>query len=79
MTMKTINEAALSGRFTFVGTTLTVNRLGYDAMQLSGPGIYGPPKDPASAVAILREAVVAGVNHIDTSDFYGPQVTNQMR
>jgi aryl-alcohol dehydrogenase-like predicted oxidoreductase len=52
--------------------------MGYGAMQLSGPGIYGPPKDPDSAVAILREAVAAGVNHIDTSDFYGPHVTNQI-
>jgi aryl-alcohol dehydrogenase-like predicted oxidoreductase len=52
--------------------------MGYGAMQLSGPGIWGPPKDPEHAVAVLREAVAAGVNHIDTSDFYGPHVTNQI-
>jgi pyridoxine 4-dehydrogenase len=56
---------------------LTVNRLGYGAMQLAGPGVFGPPKDPAAAVAVLQTAVAAGVNHIDTSDFYGPHVTNQ--
>ncbi len=56
---------------------ITVHRMGYGAMQLSGPGIYGPPKDPETAVAVLREAVAAGVDHIDTSDFYGPHVTNQ--
>jgi pyridoxine 4-dehydrogenase len=55
-----------------------VNRLGYGAMQLSGPGVFGPPKDRAGAVALLREAVARGVNHIDTSDFYGPHVTNQI-
>jgi aryl-alcohol dehydrogenase-like predicted oxidoreductase len=55
-----------------------VNRLGYGAMQLSGPGVFGPPKDHANAVAVLREAVERGVNHIDTSDFYGPHVTNQI-
>jgi aryl-alcohol dehydrogenase-like predicted oxidoreductase len=54
----------------------TVKRLGYGAMQLAGPGVFGPPKDRAEAVAVLREAVVAGVNHIDTSDYYGPHVTN---
>lgn len=56
----------------------TVKRLGYGAMQLAGPGVFGPPKDPAAAVAVLRAAVAAGVNHIDTSDFYGPHVTNQL-
>ena len=66
------------GTFTFPGTTATVNRIGYGAMQLAGPGVFGPPKDPAAAVAILREAVSAGVNHIDTSDYYGPHVTNQL-
>jgi aryl-alcohol dehydrogenase-like predicted oxidoreductase len=55
-----------------------VNRIGYGAMQLAGPGVFGPPKDPDAAVAVLREAVAAGVNHIDTSDFYGPHVTNQI-
>ena len=56
----------------------TVNRMGYGAMQLSGPGIFGPPKDRDEAIAVLREAVASGVNHIDTSDFYGPHVTNQL-
>ena len=55
-----------------------VNRLGYGAMQLAGPGVYGPPKDHDGALAVLREAVASGVNHIDTSDFYGPHVTNQL-
>src|SRR6184192_4076276 len=55
-----------------------VNRMGYGAMQLAGPGVFGPPKDRDAAVAVLREAVTAGVNHIDTSDFYGPHVTNQI-
>jgi pyridoxine 4-dehydrogenase len=56
----------------------TVNRLGYGAMQLAGPGVFGPPKDRKAALAVLREAVASGVNHIDTSDFYGPHVTNQL-
>jgi len=56
----------------------TVKRLGYGAMQLAGPGVFGPPKDRAAALAVLREAVASGVNHIDTSDFYGPHVTNQI-
>jgi aryl-alcohol dehydrogenase-like predicted oxidoreductase len=73
-----MSEATLGGRFTFPGTALTVNRIGYGAMQLAGPGVWGPPKDPDAAVAVLREAVAAGVNHIDTSDFYGPHVTNQI-
>jgi aryl-alcohol dehydrogenase-like predicted oxidoreductase len=72
-----VNQAKLGGQFTFPGTATTVHRLGYGAMQLSGPGIYGPPKDPDAAIAILREAVASGVNHIDTSDFYGPHITNQ--
>jgi pyridoxine 4-dehydrogenase len=55
-----------------------VNRLGYGAMQLAGPGVFGPPKDEARAVQVLRAAIAAGVNHIDTSDFYGPHVTNQL-
>ena len=55
-----------------------VNRMGYGAMQLAGPGVFGPPKDHAAAVAVLREAVARGVNHIDTSDFYGPHVTNRL-
>jgi pyridoxine 4-dehydrogenase len=56
----------------------TVKRLGYGAMQLAGPGVFGPPKDPAGALAVLREAIASGVDHIDTSDFYGPHVTNQL-
>src|SRR6516162_9467899 len=55
-----------------------VNRLGYGAMQLAGPGVFGPPKDPDGAIQLLREAVASGVNHIDTSDYYGPYVTNQL-
>jgi aryl-alcohol dehydrogenase-like predicted oxidoreductase len=70
------SETKLGGQFTFPGTTLTVRRLGYGAMQLAGPGVYGPPKDFEAALAVLREAVAAGVNHIDTSDFYGPHITN---
>ena len=73
-----MSETKLGGRFTFPGTSLTVHRMGYGAMQLSGPGIWGPPKDPDEAVAVLREAIESGVDHIDTSDFYGPQVTNQI-
>ena len=72
-----MSEATLGGRFTFPGTSLTVERMGYGAMQLAGPGVYGPPRDLGAALAILREAVEAGVNHIDTSDFYGPHITNQ--
>jgi len=72
-----MNEATLGGRFTFPGTSLTVHRIGYGAMQLAGPGVFGPPKDPDGAIAVLREAVASGVNHIDTSDFYGPHITNQ--
>lgn len=56
----------------------TVNRIGYGAMQLAGPGVFGPPKDRDAALAVLCEAVACGVNHIDTSDFYGPHVTNQI-
>ena len=73
-----MSETMLGGRFTFPGTAVTVHRMGYGAMQLAGPGVWGPPKDPDGAVAVLREAVAAGVNHIDTSDFYGPHVTNQI-
>jgi len=70
------------GRFTFAGTSLTVNRIGYGAMQLAGQDgdkrVWGPPRDIPGAIAVLREAVASGVNHIDTSDFYGPHVTNQI-
>jgi len=63
---------------TFLLGDRTVNRMGYGAMQLAGPQVFGPPKDPAAAIAVLREALEAGVNHIDTADFYGPHVTNQL-
>ena len=65
-----------SGTFTL--GSRTVNRLGYGAMQLAGPGVFGPPKDHDGALAVLREAVGQGVNHIDTSDFYGPHITNRI-
>ncbi len=64
------------GTFTFPGTSTTVNRMGYGAMQLAGPHVFGPPRDRNAAIAVLREAVESGVNHIDTSDFYGPHITN---
>ena len=73
-----MSKAKLGGRFTFPGTSLTVHRLGYGAMQLAGPGVWGPPRSVEGAVAVLREAVASGVNHIDTSDYYGPHVTNQL-
>jgi pyridoxine 4-dehydrogenase len=65
-----------SGTFSLGGRT--VRRLGYGAMQLAGSGVFGPPKDPEAALAVLREAVASGVNHIDTSDYYGPHITNQL-
>src|SRR5438552_14141777 len=68
----------LGGTFTFANTAMAVNRVGYGAMQLAGPQVWGPPRDPDEAVKVLREAFDAGVNHIDTSDFYGPHVTNQI-
>lgn len=71
--MASINRAG-----TFTLGDRTVRRLGYGAMQLAGPGVFGPPKDHGAAVAVLREAVASGVDHIDTSDFYGPHVTNQL-
>jgi pyridoxine 4-dehydrogenase len=69
---------SLGGSFTLGKSSLTVNRMGYGAMQLAGPQVCGPPRDPDGAVRVLREALEAGVNHIDTSDFYGPHVTNQI-
>src|SRR5580704_6255146 len=66
-----------SGTF-FLGGDRSVRRLGYGAMQLAGPGVFGPPKDPEAALAVLREAVASGVNHIDTSDYYGPHITNEL-
>jgi aryl-alcohol dehydrogenase-like predicted oxidoreductase len=74
----TMSHITLGGQLTFPGTALTVHRLGYGAMQLTGPGVFGPPRDPDGAIAVLREAVAAGVNHIDTSDYYGPHITNQI-
>ena len=73
-----MEQINLGGSFTLPGTAMTVNRIGYGAMQLAGPHVFGPPKDREGAIAVLREAVEAGVNHIDTSDFYGPHVTNQI-
>lgn len=70
--------SAINRSDTFVLGDRSVRRLGYGAMQLAGPGVFGPPKDHNTALAILREAVTAGVNHIDTSDFYGPHITNQL-
>ena len=71
-------QTKLGGSFNFPGTSMTVNRVGYGAMQLAGPHVWGPPRDVDGAVAVLREAIAMGVNHIDTSDFYGPHVTNQI-
>jgi len=71
-----MSDASKAGTFQ-IGDR-TVNRMGYGAMQLAGPGVFGPPKDPKAAVAVLREALALGVNHIDTSDFYGPHVTNRL-
>jgi pyridoxine 4-dehydrogenase len=68
----------LSNSGTFQVGNHSVKRLGYGAMQLAGPGVFGPPKDRAAALAVLREAVASGVNHIDTADFYGPHLTNQI-
>jgi pyridoxine 4-dehydrogenase len=68
----------LGGAFTLPGTSMTMNRMGYGAMQLAGPQVWGPPRDIDAAVAVLREAVESAVDHIDTSDFYGPHVTNQI-
>jgi aryl-alcohol dehydrogenase-like predicted oxidoreductase len=68
----------LGGTYTLPGTAMILNRMGYGAMQLAGPQVWGPPRDGDAAIAVLREAIAAGVNHIDTSDFYGPHVTNQI-
>ena len=73
-----ITQTNLAGTFTLPGTSMTVNRMGYGAMQLAGPHVFGPPRDVDAAIAVLREAVESGVNHIDTSDYYGPHVTNQI-
>lgn len=71
-----MSDASKAG--TFQLGDRTVNRMGYGAMQLAGPGVFGPPKDPKAAIEVLREALALGVNHIDTSDFYGPHVTNRL-
>lgn len=75
-------QSDLGGTFTLPNTSITLNRMGYGAMQLAGKDgeklVWGPPRDVPGAIAVLREAVAAGVNHIDTSDFYGPHVTNQL-
>jgi pyridoxine 4-dehydrogenase len=71
-------QTTLAGSFTLPGGSITLNRMGYGAMQLAGPQVWGPPRDVDAAIAVLREAVDSGVNHIDTSDFYGPHVTNQL-
>ncbi len=77
-----LHEISQAGSFTLPGTALTVNRMGYGAMQLAGRDgnklVWGPPKDVDGAIAVLQEAVANGVNHIDTADFYGPHVTNQI-
>jgi aryl-alcohol dehydrogenase-like predicted oxidoreductase len=73
-----VRPATLAGSFTLPGTSMTLNRMGFGAMQLAGPQVFGPPRDIDAALAVLREAVDAGVNHIDTSDYYGPHVTNQL-
>lgn len=71
-------QTKLGGTFTLSGTSTSLYRMGYGAMQLAGPEVWGPPRDVDAAIAVLREAVAAGVNHIDTSDYYGPHVTNQI-
>lgn len=73
-----IPQTSLGGSLTFANTSMTVRRMGYGAMQLAGPQVWGPPRDPEEAVKVLREAIAAGVNHIDTSDYYGPHVTNRI-
>src|SRR5882724_7645723 len=78
MTEQMTKPTNLGGSFTLPGAAMTVNRMGYGAMQLAGPQVWGPPRDVNGAIAVLREAVASGVNHIDTSDFYGPHVTNQL-
>ena len=71
-------ENKLGGSFSITGSSLSLHRMGYGAMQLAGPHVFGPPRDLDGAIAVLREAVDAGINHIDTSDYYGPHVTNQI-
>ena len=71
-------QTKLGGTFKLANTALTVNRMGYGAMKLTGPEVWGPPKDENAAIALLREAVASDVNHIDTSDFYGPHISNRL-
>jgi pyridoxine 4-dehydrogenase len=71
-------QTDLSGSFTLPGTSMNLKRMGYGAMQLAGPQVWGPPRDLHEAIAVLREAVASGINHVDTSDYYGPHVTNQI-
>jgi pyridoxine 4-dehydrogenase len=73
-----IEQTGLAGSFTLLGTSMNLNRMGYGAMQLAGPEVWGPPRDVEAAIAVLKEAVESGVNHIDTSDYHGPHVTNQI-
>lgn len=79
---ETTEQISLAGTFTLPGTSMTVNRMGYGAMQLAGRDgdklVWGPPRDVEAAIAVLREAVASGVNHVDTADFYGPHLTNQI-
>ena len=72
------NSTDLGGNFTLLGASMPLKRMGYGAMQLAGPQVWGPPRDVEGAIAVLREAIAVGVNHIDTSDYYGPHVTNQI-
>src|SRR4051794_3916066 len=69
---------SLGGEFKLPGSTIVLNRMGYGAMQLAGPHVWGPPRDVDAAIAVLKEAVARGINHIDTSDYYGPHITNQI-
>jgi pyridoxine 4-dehydrogenase len=71
-------QTKLGGTFTLPGTSISLYRMGFGAMQLAGPEVWGPPRDVDAAIDVLREAVAVGVNHIDTSDYYGPHVTNQI-
>jgi aryl-alcohol dehydrogenase-like predicted oxidoreductase len=71
-------QTDLGGIFTLPDTSMSIKRMGYGAMQLAGPGVWGPPRDVDGAIAVLKEAIATGVNHIDTSDYYGPHVTNQI-
>ena len=71
-------QTNLGGNFTLPNTSITVKRIGYGAMQLAGPNVWGAPRDVDAAVAVLHEAIAQGINHIDTSDFYGPHITNQI-